>query len=199
MNYPDFLTGEDGEFILTMTDMNGNVTFYSYDGWRFYLTKKQPTDGIFNNAVTTSFIHINTKSESQTLLAIQPDDTVAPDVNNVYSLQFKQVFPNFDLLESTLQTVQEMNHTIYHDLLPRSNSFNTSFNLAKDNIVFLEDVIKLTGIICSNYFEGVVIIMYILLFYDIFIVLTLISQGLLVAPTANSLIELLFIPRKPNL
>ena len=143
------LTGEDGEFILTMTDMNGNVRFYSYDGWRFYLTKKQPTDEIFKNAVTTSSIHINTESESQTLLAIQPDNTIALDVNNIYSLQFKQVFPNFDLLETTLQTVQEMNHSIYHDLLPRSDSFNASFNLVKNNIVFLEDVIKLTGIILS--------------------------------------------------
>lgn len=141
-----------------MTNMNGIITFYSYDGWRFHLTKKQPTDledqKIFQNAVTTASISINTDSQSQILLAIQPSLEFASssDINNIYSLQFKQVFPNFDLLENTLQAVQQMNYSVYQELLPRAESFNVSFNKATNDIVFLEDVINLTGM-CSIILE----------------------------------------------
>jgi len=79
------------------------------------------------------------------MMAIQPNPTYTEDVNNVYIFQFKTVFPNFDLLESTLQAVQEMNRTVYHDVLPRAKALNESFQGKKDDIVFLSDNITLTG------------------------------------------------------
>ena len=125
--------------------MYGNVTFYSYDGWRFYLTKKQPQDKIFQHSATTTSIAINTPSFSTKMLAIQPRPEFIDDVNNIYSFQFKQVFPNFDLLETCLQTVQQINRTVYHELLPKAKKVNESFVEIKDDIVLLEDVISLTG------------------------------------------------------
>ncbi|XP_066920173.1 uncharacterized protein [Clytia hemisphaerica] len=138
------VTGQNGEFILTHTNMHGNVTFYSYDGWRFYLTKKQPQDQIFQHSATTTSISINTPSFSTKMLAIQPKPEFVDDVNNIYSFQFKQVFPNFDLLETCLQTVQQINRTVYNELLPRAKQVNESFTKIKNDIVLLEDVIYLT-------------------------------------------------------
>ena len=84
-------------------------------------------------------------------MAIQPSTEFTEDVNNVYIFQFKTVFPNFDLLESTLQAVQEMNHTVYYNILPRAKALNESFQEKKDDIVFLSDNITLTGKIILDF------------------------------------------------
>ena len=64
---------------------------------------------------------------------------------NLYQVNFLKTFPKYDLLASTLSIVQELNRTVYEDLIPKYEQFNVTYTEAKGDIVFIDQDAYITG------------------------------------------------------
>lgn len=143
--------------MLSITNLFGRVTLYGYDGWRFYETKIQPEGNIFDKASGTYFISFVTMpgQPNQNLFMVRNENTTFNGTKNVFFMDFKQTFPQYELLESTIKAVQELNRTVYEEILPRAKVFNASYNLVKDDIVFIDEFVNITGTVCiCTYWHG---------------------------------------------
>ena len=145
----DCYTGKSGEFFLVVTNLFGNTTFYGYDGWRFYETKVQPTDPIFENAHSI-FFHLHLDSP---MFIVKNEKNGVNFTKNYYQASFMKTFPKYELLESTLKAVQETNRTVYKDLLPKAKLFNASYDAVKNDIVYVDQDINITGML---YFKNAI-------------------------------------------
>ena len=107
------ISGNNGEFLLTVTNKYNNTEFYGYDGWRFYPTKVQPVDPIFKNAETLSY-YID--KEHPTFLVYNENTSLINVTDNIYRINFMKTFPKYELFEKTVPDVQELSSTVYQEL-----------------------------------------------------------------------------------
>ena len=136
------ISGNNGEFLLTVTNKYNNTGFYGYDGWRFYPTKVQPVDPIFKNAETLSY-YID--KEHPTFLVYNKNTSLVNVSDNIYRIDFMKTFPKYELFEKTVQAVQELNRTVYQELVPQVKEFNITFQETKDDIVFSDKDNNISG------------------------------------------------------
>ena len=125
---------------MAVTNLYGNTTFYNYDGWRFNEAKVQSADEIFKNA---SALYVHQLTE-EPMFVVQNNNPEFVNVRNHYKTNFMKTFPKYELLESTLHAVQELNRTVYEDLLPKAETFNATYNAVKGDIIFTDNV-NITG------------------------------------------------------
>lgn len=132
---------------MAVSNLFGRVTFYSYNGWRFYEAKIQPQGDIFEKASGTYFASFVTSpgKPKQNLLMVRNENRTFSGFKNIYFLEFKKTFPQYELLESTLKAVQKLNRTVYEGILTKAKVFNASYNAVKDDIVFIDDFVNITG------------------------------------------------------
>ena len=154
------ISGNNGEFLLTVTNKYNNTEFYGYDGWRFYPTKVQPVDPIFKNAETLSY-YID--KEHPTFLVYNKNTSLINVTDNIYRIDFMKTFPKYELFEKTVLAVQEINRTVYQELVPQVKEFNITFQEAKDDIVFTDKDINISGM-PSLFFNFILKHKYIYLF-----------------------------------
>ena len=129
---------------MAVSNLYGNTTFYNYDGWRFNQAEVQPDDEIFEHS-KAMYVH---KLTDEAMFIVQNTNDQLNSTRNHYKTNFLKTFPKYELLESTLHAVQELNRTVYEDLFPKAESFNRSYNDVKDDIVFTDNV-NITGKISS--------------------------------------------------
>ncbi|XP_012553483.3 uncharacterized protein LOC101236068 [Hydra vulgaris] len=134
------IKGKNGEFVLSIANLYGNITFYNYDGWRFYPSRVQPEGRIFQNVEA-----VYQSTSDHTIFLVKNNVQENLTVSNIYQTTFMQTFPKYDLLENTIQAVQKMNQSLYYEFLPQVEAFNASFNLAKDTFIHIDRDINLTG------------------------------------------------------
>ena len=137
-----FCVGKDGQFVLAMSNLFGNTSFYGYDGWRFYETKVQPKDDIFRNA---DGLYFHMQHEIPMFIVKNSRPNITLTTKNYYTAKFMKTFPKYELLESTLKTVQELNRTVYDELIPDAKVFNESYQAVKDEIVYVDQDVNITG------------------------------------------------------
>ena len=85
-----FCVGKDGQFVLAMSNLFGNTSFYGYDGWRFYETKVQPKDDIFRNA---DGLYFHMQHEIPMFIVKNSRPNITLTTKNYYTAKFMKTFP----------------------------------------------------------------------------------------------------------
>ena len=115
---------------------------YGYNGWRFVKTEVQPQGDIFTGA---NGVYQFTYHSAQIQIMFVDNRNLSLNESNVFLLDFKKTFPQHEVLESTLEAAQKMNHSLHKEILPVSEFVNKTYNTIKDDIVYLDHMRELNG------------------------------------------------------
>ena len=101
----------------------------------------QPEDPVFENAESLNY-YID--KDHPTFLIYNKNTSFGNDTNNIYRVDFMKTFPKYELFEKTVLAVQEINRTVYEELIPQVQAFNITYQEAKENIIFTDQDINIT-------------------------------------------------------
>ena len=130
------IIGKNGQFLLTLSSGNSNVTLFGYNGWRFYRYEIQPAHPAFleHGATAYSFTF-----KSRVFCAIASANRLLNDVEeNLFEAEFEKDNSKFNIITKALSTIHSVNQSL-------TNLSNTLDSLSK-SVVMLNGTNKIKGI-----------------------------------------------------
>ena len=135
------IVGENGQFLLTLSSGDSNITVFGYNGWRFYRYEIQPAHPAFLQRGATAY---SFTFQSRVFYAIASTSRSLNDVEeNLFEAEFKKDNSEFSVITKALSTIHNVNQSL-------TNLSNALHSLSK-SIVMLNGTNEIKGILLGYF------------------------------------------------